>query len=478
MPSRHQFSWIALGALALLLAISLTSLVPRVNAAPPSQASTPTPQAEPTAETTSSPLSISNQVCLGCHGTPGLTLTLENGEVLELYVSAEDHNASIHGKKGYACVQCHTTVGDYPHPPFSAQNARDASLQLYQACNRCHASEYELTQDSAHAIALANGNSQAAICTDCHTAHQVRQLIDPDSGALTPEARVWVPQTCAKCHNAIYQKYLTTVHGSALVGEGNPDVPTCIDCHGVHNIEDPRTASFRLKSPLICSKCHTDPQLMAKYGLSTQVLNTYVADFHGTTVTLFEKQSPDAETNKPVCYDCHGIHDIKRVDDPQFGLHASENLLLRCQKCHPDATSNFPTAWLSHYIPSAEHNPLVYYVNLFYKIFIPAVLGGMAILVLLDFAKLVRTRVGRPRFKEVALPATVELSLDTPASVELPPEIPANVEPLPGTPADAELSTEPPADTDDLAGESQPPLADSLSETSEAPEGDEQVSHD
>jgi len=467
-----------LGACALLLAFSLTILVPGVNAAPLPQVVTPTPQAEPTAETGSSPLSISDQVCLGCHGTPGLTLTLDNGEVLELYVSAEDHNASVHGKKGYACVQCHTTVGDYPHPPFSAADSRDASLQLYQACQRCHTSQYELTQDSVHAIALANGNNQAAICTDCHTAHQVRQLTDPDSGELTPEARVWVPQTCAKCHNAIYQKYLTTVHGSALVGEGNPDVPTCIDCHGVHNIEDPRTAGFRLQSPLICSKCHTDPQLMAKYGLSTQVLNTYVADFHGTTVTLFEKQSPDAETNKPVCYDCHGIHDIKRVADPEFGLHASENLLLRCQKCHPDATANFPTAWLSHYIPSAENNPLVYYVNQFYKVFIPAVLGGMAILVLLDFAKLVRTRAGRPKLKGVALPATVELSPDTPGSVELPPEIPADIEPFPGTSAGTELPTAPLAEAADLAGESQPLPPDSLPETPEAAEGDEQVSHD
>ena len=32
---------------------------------------------------------------------------------------------------------------------------------------------------------------------------------------------------------------------------------------------------------------------MGKYGISTQVLNTYVADFHGTTVTLFEQVSPN-----------------------------------------------------------------------------------------------------------------------------------------------------------------------------------------
>jgi hypothetical protein len=59
---------------------------------------------------------------------------------------------------------------------------------------------------------------------------------------------------------------------------------------------------------------------------------------------VFEKQSPDAEVNKAVCYDCHGIHDIQRVDDPVSGIQIKENLLVRCKVCHPDATTNFPSA--------------------------------------------------------------------------------------------------------------------------------------
>lgn len=391
MLHRQKIILFSLGAGLVGLSFALIWLATGASAASLSQSNTPTPQAETAGQATPGPLSIDDQVCLDCHGTPGLTMTLENGEILELTVLPEDHRNSVHGQMGYACVQCHTTVGNYPHPPFQAASLRDASLQLYQACQRCHARQYELASDSVHVTALESGNQQAAICTDCHTAHQVRRLNDAETGELTQEARIWIPQTCAKCHSAIYEKYQTSVHGSALT-EGNEDVPTCIDCHGVHNIEDPTTASFRLKSPKICSECHTDPELMAKYGLSTDVLDTYVADFHGTTVALFEKQSPDAETNKPVCYDCHGIHDIKRVDDPEHGLQVSENLLARCQNCHPDATANFPTAWLSHYIPDREHNPLVYYVDLFYKIFIPTLLGGMVLLVALDFSSKVRSR--------------------------------------------------------------------------------------
>jgi hypothetical protein len=350
---------------------------------------------------------VGNDTCLQCHSDPSLTLPLDDGQLLSLYIEQEVYDNSVHGKEGYACVQCHTNLGQYPHPGFSAKDRRDLALQLYTSCQRCHSGQYKLTLDSAHEQARKAGNREAAICTDCHGAHNTKRLSDPETRSLLPEARTHIPQTCAQCHSLIDEKYRNSVHGSALIGEGNPDVPTCIDCHGVHNIEDPRTTTFRLKSPSICSECHTDPERMAKYGISTQVLNTYVADFHGTTITIFEKLSPDAESNKPVCFDCHGVHDIKNVEDPAKGLQVRENLLARCQECHPNATTNFSDAWLSHYIPSPEKNSLVYFVNLFYKIFIPGTLGGMAILVILDIGSKVRARREEKAIDE-------KLSLDAP----------------------------------------------------------------
>jgi hypothetical protein len=51
---------------------------------------------------------------------------------------------------------------------------------------------------------------------------------------------------------------------------------------------------------------------------------------------------------------------------------------------------------LSHYEPSPQAFPLVYYVNLFYKIFIPAVLGGMAFYVLTDvYRRFIAPRLGK-----------------------------------------------------------------------------------
>jgi hypothetical protein len=374
---------------------------------------------------------VSNEVCLECHGKPGLTMTLENGDILDLFVDPSKYSGSIHGQDGYACVQCHTSLGNYPHPTFTATDIRDVTLQLTAVCNRCHSGEFNLTKDSVHAAAQAAGTREAAVCTDCHGSHYVRQWTDIETHSLLPAARLIIPTTCAQCHNAIYQKYRTSVHGAALMDESNTDVPTCIDCHGVHNIGDPTTAAFRLKSPELCATCHTNPAIMDKYGISTNVLNTYVSDFHGTTVTLFQKQSPDSPTNKPVCYDCHGIHDISRVDDPQTGIEMQQNLLVRCKICHPDATSNFPSAWMSHYIPSPNHYSLVYYVNLFYKVFIPLVLGGMVALVGMDVGHTVYVKSRRKK----PTPAPEHATQD-----EVPPQ--PDQSPVPSNPPRTETPSE------------------------------------
>ena len=179
--------------------------------------------------------------------------------------------------------------------------------------------------------------------------------------------------------------------GNALFGENGEDVPVCTDCHGVHSIESPLTARFRVESPTLCGGCHADEDIMARHGISTDVFDTYVADFHGTTVALFEKQSPDHETNKAVCYDCHGVHDILAVTDENSTV-IKENLLETCRECHPNANANFPDAWTSHYKPSLEHNALVYLIDLFYVILIPVVVGGFLMFIGTDVFRRVRFR--------------------------------------------------------------------------------------
>ena len=356
---------------AALWLVALAWPVASTHAAPPLQDATPTPVA---------PVMVSNEACLACHANAS-TLKLPSGEDLYLGIDAEHYARSVHGSGGYLCTQCHTTISSYPHAPLQAQNLRDVAIQNYELCKPCHADKYELSMDSTHQKALRAGNREAAVCSDCHDPHTQERILDPKTNQTLPSAHLLIPQTCARCHSAIYDQYKQSVHGLALVDEKNPDVPTCIDCHGVHKIADPTSAAFRLNSPSICAKCHTDAAMMAKYGISTAVLTTYLADFHGSTVTLFEKQTPDQLTNKPVCIDCHGFHDIKKASDPEKGLQVRQNLLVKCQSCHPDANANFSEAWLSHYTPNREKYPIVYYVNLFYQIVIPTVIGGMVVFV-------------------------------------------------------------------------------------------------
>jgi nitrate/TMAO reductase-like tetraheme cytochrome c subunit len=349
------------------------------------------------------PSQINDSGCLACHDKDGFSVELDSGETLPLTISSDAFAQSTHGSNSVSCVTCHSDISGFPHPKRTTETLRDVKLKYYTSCEQCHAEQFKLTLDSVHQKSLAAGNKNAAVCADCHNPHTQQKITD-DQGKLLPSARLQIPQTCAKCHSTIYDTYKQSVHGKALTEEDNPDVPTCIDCHGVHNIQNPTTATFRNSTPYLCAKCHTNETLMYKYGLSTQVLNTYVADFHGTTVVLFDKTFPDQPTNKPVCTDCHGFHDVARVDDPQKGLSVRENLLARCQKCHPDATANFPDAWLSHYIPSPDKYPMVYYINLFYKFFIPAVLIPMLILVVMDFSRMMINRFRKPKPVEVKKP--------------------------------------------------------------------------
>ncbi|CAG0978806.1 hypothetical protein ANAEL_01620 [Anaerolineales bacterium] len=371
------------------------------------------------------PQTADNSLCFSCHTKEGFSVKLNSGETLPLTINQEAFENSVHGENQVACAACHVDTASFPHPERTTETLRDVTLKYYTSCQQCHAEQFNKTLDSVHQKALAGGNTNAAVCADCHDPHTQQRMTDPTSGKLLPNARLHVPDTCAKCHSAIYDTYKQSVHGAALTQEGNLDVPTCIDCHGVHNIQDPTTATFRNSTPYLCATCHTDTKLMGKYGLSTEVLNTYVADFHGTTVVLFDKTFPDQPTNKPVCTDCHGVHDIAKSDDPAKGLAVKENLLARCQKCHPGTSANFPDAWLSHYIPTPEKYPIVYYVNLFYKFFIPGVLVPMAVLVVMDFTRMMinRSRKRKPVVvHKTPPPSTEEAEVLAPPVEEAQPE--------------------------------------------------------
>ncbi len=126
-------------------------------------------EATPTAPS-APPAAANNQVCLGCHSSPGQQMKALNGEIISLYVDPDAFRNSVHGAKGFACTVCHTNISGYPHPGYKPADRRQVTLNLYQACKQCHADNYQKTLDSVHQKALASGNRLGAVCADCHAA--------------------------------------------------------------------------------------------------------------------------------------------------------------------------------------------------------------------------------------------------------------------------------------------------------------------
>jgi predicted CXXCH cytochrome family protein len=311
-------------------------------------------------------------------------MELPSGETLSLYISPETLSQSIHSPLGIECQACHTDITTYPHPEFAAQSRRELSLALYESCAKCHSDNYDKTQDSVHAQVAAEGNQDAPICTDCHGAHDVHP---PD------QPRANVSTTCGQCHAEIFEEYQDSIHGGALIQEDNPDVPVCTDCHGVHNIQDPRTSQFRIDTPELCAGCHADAELMGKYGLSADVYSLYNLSWHGVDVNVYKANWPTIWHESAVCTDCHGVHNIRGTDDPASMVNPA-NLLTTCQNCHPGVGPNWTGAWTGHNQISLERTPLVYYTEAFYATFAPIVLWGSVLYVVL---KVIHALVERTR---------------------------------------------------------------------------------
>ncbi len=122
------------------------------------------------------------------------------------------------------------------------------------------------------------------------------------------------------------------------------------------------------------------------------MVDTYLSDFHGMSATLQRGATRSTgERLAAVCTDCHGVHDIKKADDPNSPVMAA-NLQKTCQKCHPGANKSFPKAWLSHYEPTRDEAPLVWAVQLFYRILIPFMVGGLVLQIALHLWRVLVNR--------------------------------------------------------------------------------------
>ncbi len=108
---------------------------------------------------------------------------------------------------------------------------------------------------STHAKAvLKSGLLMAATCSDCHTAHAVRPASDPASSV----SRANIPRTCGACHVGIIEIYQTSVHGRR--NEQKPgSAAVCTDCHTAHEITLASSPAFVRSIVNGCGRCHDSP---------------------------------------------------------------------------------------------------------------------------------------------------------------------------------------------------------------------------
>lgn len=318
-------------------------------------------------------LKSESDYCMKCHAGYS-KMAFKNNETLLLAVNRDLLESSLH--RELSCSDCHFGFSSKEHPRRMFGSRRAFEISSSETCRRCHFDKYSKTLESIHFSILNQGNLSAPVCTDCHGSHAVQKA---------KTEKLLLVKRCEKCHRPIFDVYAASVHGKALIDENNQDVPTCIDCHKAHDISNPLTLAYSEHIPEMCGNCHANKAIMGKYGISTDVLKTYLSDFHGITLNFYKRQ--EGLLMKPgrpmaTCVDCHGIHDISWVAGTGNAA-IKTNVVKQCRRCHKAADKNFPDAWLSHYEPSLKKAPLVFAATVVCKSLILLMAAGLILQVLL-----------------------------------------------------------------------------------------------
>jgi len=160
-------------------------------------------------------------------------------------------NREDQSRTNATCYNCHEAHYVYP---VGSQERADWRLSIPKACGACHAKQLEAYATSVHGkAALQQRNPAAAVCSDCHTTHDIDRPAKESS-------KLVITKNCGTCHAASYESYRDTYHGQVHT-LGYAYTAKCYDCHGSHTVQrvsDPGSSVHpdnRLKT---CQKCHAN----------------------------------------------------------------------------------------------------------------------------------------------------------------------------------------------------------------------------
>lgn len=296
-------------------------------------------------------------------------------------VALSVHGASTESELGssQACVDCH---GSHRIDWTSKTDAKGNSAHFLGMCLQCHGEHSNpkgfhdrvfttgrAYLDGIHYEALTEGNPDAPTCVDCHGSHSVLPRKDPESTVHPHNSTT----TCGKCHEDISTTFLASVHGQSLL-DGYREAPECTSCHNSHAIldtDDPESLTSPGRISELCSSCHSSPIVATKYdNLSAQQTDTFFDSIHGLSGQLGNTESAN-------CASCHGVHNIFSPSDLRSTVHPL-HLLETCQECHPKAGPGFVQGKV-HVSMASAPTPSMGFVRKAYMALIGLTLGFMGL---------------------------------------------------------------------------------------------------
>lgn len=209
------------------------------------------------------------------------------------------------------CTDCHGV-----HKIYSSK----LDIQT-QACLKCHLDEKKFPGEekgsakfvaeyktSVHGMLTGKDNKQAALCTDCHGNHEMDDPKNPGSSKMKAN----LMETCGKCHADEVVKFKNSAHGKAYLSGDIKDAPSCTSCHGEHNIKNvASTEKFsKINTSDMCLTCHKGGKLTKDVKNNSDSL---AANYH---LSVHYVALKDGNTNSASCADCHGAHEMKPSNDP------------------------------------------------------------------------------------------------------------------------------------------------------------------
>jgi hypothetical protein len=218
-------------------------------------------------------------------------------------------------------------------------------------CASCHTDVGAIYDDSIHARARQRaGLNVAPTCVNCHGSHDIAGKDDPKSRV----SHAQVPVTCGTCHEGIKARYDSGIHAAALKA-GKANAPSCATCHTAHNIQRVDGDGVKLRVTSECGTCHLS------------VVESFSRTFHGKVTQL-------GSGSVATCADCHSAHEILPAKSPASTV-AHANLQVTCGKCHSGANESF-VRYDPHPNPSDyNRSPVLWWANVFYWALIPACFG-------------------------------------------------------------------------------------------------------